>query len=47
MVDRSGDVRHSRANVDKAQRLLGYQSKYMISEGLDETMGCYLESLAE
>ena len=47
MVDRSGDVRHSKANIDKAQRLLGYEPKYMISEGLDEAMAWYLESLAE
>ena len=44
---RAGDVRHSKANIDKAQRLLGYEPKYMISEGLDEAMAWYLESLAE
>jgi UDP-N-acetyl-D-galactosamine dehydrogenase len=30
---RAGDVRHSQANIDKAQALLNYQPKYMISEG--------------
>ena len=42
---RAGDVRHSQANIDKAQRLLDYQPKYMVSEGMDETMGWYVESL--
>jgi UDP-N-acetylglucosamine/UDP-N-acetylgalactosamine 4-epimerase len=35
---RAGDVRHSQANIDKAQKLLNYQPKYMISEGIDEAM---------
>jgi UDP-N-acetylglucosamine/UDP-N-acetylgalactosamine 4-epimerase len=42
---RAGDVRHSQANIDKAQRLLDYQPKYMISEGMDEAMGWYVGSL--
>lgn len=39
---RAGDVRHSQANIDKAQALLGYQPKHMISEGLDEAMNWYI-----
>jgi len=42
---RAGDVRHSQANIDKAQMLLDYQPKYMISEGMDEAMGWYVDSL--
>jgi UDP-N-acetylglucosamine/UDP-N-acetylgalactosamine 4-epimerase len=42
---RAGDVRHSQANIDKAQALLSYQPKYMISEGLDEAIDWYIESL--
>jgi UDP-N-acetylglucosamine 4-epimerase len=42
---RAGDVRHSQANIDKAQALLDYQPKYMISEGMDEAMDWYVESL--
>jgi len=42
---RSGDVRHSKANIDKANRLLNYQPKYLISEGLDEAMDWYIASL--
>jgi len=42
---RAGDVRHSQANIDKAQQLLNYQPKYMISEGMDEAMDWYMDSL--
>jgi UDP-N-acetylglucosamine 4-epimerase len=42
---RAGDVRHSQANIDKAKALLGYQPKYMISEGMNEAMDWYVESL--
>ena len=41
---RAGDVRHSQANIDKAQMLLGYQPKYMVSEGMDEAMDWYVDS---
>jgi UDP-N-acetylglucosamine/UDP-N-acetylgalactosamine 4-epimerase len=44
---RAGDVRHSQANIDKAQTLLNYQPKYMISEGMDEAMDWYVDSLAK
>jgi len=40
---RAGDVRHSQANIDKAQRLLDYQPKYMISEGMDEAIDWYIK----
>jgi UDP-N-acetylglucosamine/UDP-N-acetylgalactosamine 4-epimerase len=42
---RAGDVRHSQANIDKAKELLGYQPKYMISEGMDEAMDWYVKAL--
>jgi len=44
---RAGDVRHSQADIDKAQALLDYQPKYMISEGMDEAMDWYVDSLTE
>lgn len=44
---RTGDVRHSQANIDKAKRLLGYQPKYMIAEGLDDAIDWYVETLAK
>lgn len=40
---RAGDVRHSQADVSKAQALLGYQPSHRIKEGLDEAMEWYLE----
>jgi len=42
---RAGDVRHSQANIDKAQALLNYQPKYKVSEGMDETIDWYVSSL--
>jgi len=44
---RVGDVRYSQANIDKAKELLGYQPKYMISEGLDEAIDWYIDNLKE
>ena len=41
---RPGDVRHSQANIDKAKALLGYQPKFLISQGLDEALDWYIKS---
>jgi UDP-N-acetylglucosamine 4-epimerase len=43
---RAGDVRHSQADIGKAQRLLGYAPSHRIDEGLDEAMDWYVESLS-
>lgn len=42
---RSGDVRHSQANISKAEKLLDYQPVYKISKGLDEAMDWYVKNL--
>jgi UDP-N-acetylglucosamine 4-epimerase len=42
---RPGDVRHSLADIAKAQRLLGYAPAYGIAKGLDLAMGWYLRHL--
>ena len=42
---RAGDVRHSQADISKAQALLDYQPKYKISQGIDETMEWYVGNL--
>ena len=42
---RAGDVRHSQANIDKAQRLLGYRPNYLIKKGMDEAMDWYCQSV--
>ena len=44
---RAGDVRHSQANIDKAQALLDYQPKYLIEQGMDEAMDWYVGSLTK
>lgn len=43
---RPGDVRHSQANVNKANSLLGYEAKFNISQGIDEAMAWYINSLS-
>lgn len=40
---RVGDIRHSLADISKAQQLLGYQPTHKIAQGLDEAMGWYVE----
>jgi len=42
---RAGDVRHSLADIGKAQRLLGYVPSHRIEQGLDEAMDWYVGSL--
>jgi UDP-N-acetylglucosamine 4-epimerase len=42
---RAGDVRHSLADISKAQQLLNYQPKYKIDRGLDESMDWYVQDL--
>ena len=43
---REGDVRHSQANISKAQRLLGYEPEYSISKGMDKAMNWYKVNLS-
>lgn len=40
---RAGDVRHSLADMRKAQQLLGYQATHRIGEGLVTTMPWYIQ----
>ncbi len=39
---RAGDVRHSQADIGKAQRLLGYVPSHRIGEGLEIAMSWYI-----
>jgi UDP-N-acetylglucosamine 4-epimerase len=41
---RSGDVRHSQADIRKAARLLGYNPKYRLTEGIEEAMPWFVEN---
>ena len=42
---RPGDVRHSQASIEKAKKFLGYQPNFRLSEGLDEAIGWYINSV--
>jgi UDP-N-acetylglucosamine 4-epimerase len=42
---REGDVRHSQADISKAQRLLGYAPTHRVREGLREAMEWYVRNL--
>lgn len=41
---RSGDVRHSQADISKAQALLGYVPEYQIAHGINKTLTWYLKN---
>jgi nucleoside-diphosphate-sugar epimerase len=43
---RPGDVRHSQADISKAQRLLGYAPTHRIADGLRAAMDWYVADLA-
>jgi len=36
--ERSGDIPHSLANIDKAKTLLGYDPQYSINQGMSNTI---------
>ena len=43
---RSGDVKHSQADITKAETLLGYRPNYKIAEGLREAMPWYIQFMS-
>lgn len=43
--ERPGDIKHSNADISKAQRLLGYHPEYDFARGIDETIDWYRENL--
>jgi len=43
---RPGDVRYSRADISKIQRLLGYQPTHDVDQGLERAIDWYVASLA-
>ncbi len=43
---RAGDVRHSQADISKANRLLGYQPTHRLEDGLREALDWYVSRLA-
>jgi len=44
---RTGDVRHSQADITKAKRLLGYEPEYNIKAGIDKAMPWYIKYLCK
>jgi UDP-N-acetylglucosamine/UDP-N-acetylgalactosamine 4-epimerase len=44
---RPGDIRHSNADIGKARKLLGYQPTHNLSEGINEAIAWYEDSLRE
>lgn len=42
---RAGDVRHSRADIAKANTMLGYEPEFTIQDGLKKAMPWYVEKL--
>jgi UDP-N-acetylglucosamine 4-epimerase len=44
---RVGDVRHSKADIGKAKRLLNYAPEYSFSKGIEEVIPWYIESLSK
>jgi UDP-N-acetylglucosamine 4-epimerase len=43
---RTGDVRHSQADISKAKGLLGYQPEFRIQQGIDKAMPWYIDFLS-
>lgn len=44
---RAGDVRHSQADISKAQQLLGYVPQFSIDQGLEQAMPWYVQFLSD
>ncbi len=45
--NRAGDIPHSLASIDKAKKLLGYDPKFSLQQGLKEAVHWYWENLRE
>ncbi len=44
---RAGDIRHSNANISKAQNFVGYAPTHDIYQGMEEAIEWYIESIGE
>jgi len=40
---RAGDILHSQASIEKAKTLLGFEPRYSVNEGIDETVKWFVE----
>jgi UDP-N-acetylglucosamine 4-epimerase len=45
--NRTGDIPHSLASIDKAKRLLGYNPQFSLKSGLKETVKWYWENVVQ
>ena len=43
--ERTGDIKHSNADITKARKLLGYEPEYNFQDGLKEAINWYKENL--
>jgi len=43
--DRTGDIKHSNADISKAKRLLGYEPEYSFADGIELAIKWYKENL--
>ena len=41
--DRPGDIKHSYADISRAEKLLGFKPRYSLEEGLKETIGWFAD----
>ena len=44
-ASKAGDVRHSLADITRARRLLGYEPKVMVKEGLRRTVQAFTKQV--
>ena len=44
---RQGDLLHSRADINRARRLLGYQPTHSVAQGLTEALDWYVKHLSQ
>ncbi len=44
---RAGDIRHSNANISKAQNFVGYAPTHDIYQGMEEAIEWYIESIGQ
>ena len=43
--ERAGDIKHSNADISKAENMLGYEPEYDFERGLNEAIAWYKENL--
>jgi UDP-N-acetylglucosamine 4-epimerase len=44
---RAGDIRHSQADISAAKRMLGFEPRYQLEQGLDEALAWYVRLYAD